>query len=130
MIRAALLALCLCSCVATTGDLERIHARVNESEARILGVVEDVRAGIASQEDVLCAVQAEVAETERTTARVASESRQRGIGLAEAGLYLAAQLLTGYSAYRVTMSKRDHARILRAEPVAVPKASRKTKGLA
>lgn len=122
MMRAATLCLLLASCVATTGDLERMHTRIEQSEENISAQVEAVRAGLATQESVLDVVQDEVAATEVQAEAIARQSRERGIGLAEAGLYLATQLLTGYSAYRVTMKKRDHARELRDEPVAVPKA--------
>jgi len=109
--------LLLTGCLATTGDLDRVHDRIEASEARIGAVVEQARAGLATQGQVLDTVQAEVAQTKAEAGRVADGSRERGIGLAEAGVYLAGQILTGYSAYRVTMSRRDHMRLARGEPV-------------
>lgn len=128
MIRAALLALALSSCVATTADLERIHLRMEASEARIGAQVDAVResldsecANVEAAREALDTVQAELAQTEADTARLAREASERAwtafdrvvaavIGLGGLGL-------TGYGAYKATNVKRDAARRRRSERV-------------
>lgn len=106
MIRAALLALALSSCVATTADLDRIHFRLDGMEAAIESGG-DVRAAIAA--------------TKQEVAVIAREVEERSVLAWE--VVLAAVSVAVPGSVAATNALRNRARAKRGEPVAIPRTT-------
>lgn len=127
MLKLALATLTLASCVATTGDLDRIHMRIEQGEERIEVALVQFEAGLVEAEEVTGAVRKSLADTKAEVKAVAEDVSERpGLWSRFAlEIMLAAVGVAVPSAVGATNLVRNRARVKRGEPVRVPKAAKR-----
>lgn len=102
----------LCGCVATTGDLDRIHARIEHVEAAVeSGDCEEIKSALADTRATVADVAREVDERGGVWSRFALEIILASVGVAVP------------SAVGATNLVRNRARLKRGEQVTVPRTA-------
>ena len=87
--------LCLSSCLATSGDLQRIADRQAQGEAAIAAKQLEYAQGLASAEEVTQAIKDAWGANVNEIEAVASEIKERGEGLGQDALIALMAALTG-----------------------------------